>query len=168
MEERQQLPAVGSLERVTKQLSEETKAEARGMLMLCARDGACMLLLCARDGACAWGTQRSSRLTWTLPKFTRGVTEAATTAPDTARATSAPHALDKGVVAPVTARGVAPGTAPGGFGAVVGRLLSVVPVRRATSKRRRAALSVPWRAQNGAWRACPPCVLLLLTPALLT
>ena len=37
-------------------------------------------------------------------------------APDTARATSAPHALDKGVVAPVTAREVAPGTAPGGFG----------------------------------------------------
>ena len=44
MEERQQLPAVGTLERVTKQLGEETKAEARGML-----------LLCARDGACAWG-----------------------------------------------------------------------------------------------------------------
>jgi len=80
-------------------------------------------------------------------------------APDTARATSAPQALDKGVVAPVTAREVAPGTAPGGFGAVVGRLLSVVPIRRATSKRwtthklslrSRAALSVPWRAHNGA------------------
>jgi hypothetical protein len=52
MEERQQLPAVGTLERVTKQLGEETKAEARRMLVLCARDGACMLLLCARDGAC--------------------------------------------------------------------------------------------------------------------
>ena len=55
MEERQQLPAVGTLERMTKQLSEETKAEARGMLLLCARDGARMLLLCARDGARAWG-----------------------------------------------------------------------------------------------------------------
>ena len=54
-EERQQLPAVGTLERVTKQLGEETKAEARRMLLLCARDGACMLLLCARDGARAWG-----------------------------------------------------------------------------------------------------------------
>ena len=41
MEERQQLPAVGTLERMTKQLSEETKAEARRMLLLCARDGAC-------------------------------------------------------------------------------------------------------------------------------
>ena len=51
MEERQQLPAVGTLERVTKQLGEETKAEARRMLLLCARDGARMLLLCARDGA---------------------------------------------------------------------------------------------------------------------
>ena len=40
MEERQQLPAVGTLERMTKQLGEETKAEARGMLLLCARDGA--------------------------------------------------------------------------------------------------------------------------------
>jgi len=41
---------------VTKQLSEETKAEARRMLLLCARDGARMLdLLCARDGARAWG-----------------------------------------------------------------------------------------------------------------
>ena len=55
MEERQQLPAVGTLERMTKQLGEETKAEARRMLLLCARDGACMLLLCARDGACPWG-----------------------------------------------------------------------------------------------------------------
>ena len=68
------------LERVTKQLGEETKAEARGMLLLCARDGARML----------GGTQRSSRLTWTLPKFTRGVTEAATSAPGTARVISAP------------------------------------------------------------------------------
>ena len=55
MEERQQLPAVGTLERMTKQLGEETKAEARGLLLLYARDGACVLLLCARDGACAWG-----------------------------------------------------------------------------------------------------------------
>jgi hypothetical protein len=31
-------------------------------------------------------------------------------------------------------------------------------------KRRRVALSVPWRAHKCAWRACPPCVLLLLTP----
>ena len=85
--------------------------------------------------------------------------------------------MDKGVATPGTARLVAPGTAPGGFGAVVGGLLSVVPIRRATSKRwtthklslrRRAALSVLWCAHNGAWRACPPCVLLLLTPALLT
>jgi hypothetical protein len=126
--------SVGTLERVTKQLSEETNAEARGMLLLCARDGTRMLLgmllLCARDGVATarvlGGTQRSSRLTWTLPKFTRGVTEAATMEPGTARA-------------------VAPGTAPGGFGAVVGGLLSVVPIRRATSKR--------WTTHNGT--SCP-------------
>ncbi len=73
--------------------------------------------------------------------------------------------MDKGVATPGTARLVAPGTAPGGFGAVVGGLLRVVPIRRATSKRRRAALSVPWRAHNGAWRACPPLLLLLPTTA---
>ena len=40
MKERQQLPAVRELERVTKQLGKEMKAEARRTFLLCARDGA--------------------------------------------------------------------------------------------------------------------------------
>ena len=183
MEERQQLPAVGTLERMTKQLSEETKAEARRMLLLCARDGACMLLLCARDGARAWGHAAQEQTHMDSSKVHQrrhrgrhlGARYGARHlgARYGARHLGAAR-MDKGVATPGTARLVAPGTAPGGFGAVVGGLLSVVPIRRATSKRwtthklslrRRAALSVPWRDHNGAWRACPPPLLLLPTTA---
>jgi len=183
MEERQQLPAVGTLERMTKQLGEETKAEARRMLLLCARDGACMLLLCARDGARAWGHAAQEQTHMDSSKVHQrhhrgrhlGARYGARHlgARYGARHLGAAR-MDKGVATPGTARLVAPGTAPGGFGAVVGGLLSVVPIRRATSKRwtthklslrRRAALSVPWRAHNGAWRACPPPLLLLPTTA---
>ena len=172
MEERQQLPAVGTLERMTKQLGEETKAEARRML-----------LLCARDGARAWGHAAQEQTHMDSSKVHQrhhrgrhlGARYGARHlgARYGARHLGAAR-MDKGVATPGTARLVAPGTAPGGFGAVVGRLLSVVPIRRATSKRwtthklslrRRAALSVPWRAHNGAWRACPPLLLLLPTTA---
>jgi hypothetical protein len=129
------------------------------------------------------GTQRSStsRLTWTLPKFTRGVTEAATSAPGTARAISEPGtaraisvplAWTRASRRPVRRGWSRPVRRP--VVSVVGGLLSVVPIRRASSKRwtthklslrRRAALSAPWRAHNGAWRACPPLLLLLPTTA---
>jgi hypothetical protein len=157
MEERQQLPAVGTLERMTKQLGEETKAEARRMLLLCARDGACMLLLCARDGARAWGHAAQEQTHMDSSKVHQrhhrgrhlGARYGARHlgARYGARHLGAAR-MDKGVATPGTARLVAPGTAPGGFGAVVGGLLSV-----------------PWRAHNGAWRACPPPLLLLPTTA---